>query len=277
MHVGTLPIGELGALSHLDSFVPSVLHSSSSSACISSCPSVPFGNEVPTAQPHIQHPQFPSQSPKFSRSLLKRKDRSQDTRLHRQQQRIQRRAAARRAYRSWIQNLPPQPHIYGTGSINAVHQPKPSYSATLQTHPQAGGQLSTSSTSKKRSFISCKKFRIRLQFLKCKTMVPQNNCTPNHLRQSPSTSPPSQTTSTAPPTTHPHQSPEEAHRHMHEQGNGDGSRRQWQLQRDLKHIQQPNEHGRMKHDMQIASHAGLVLRFLEYNRIAGGRQDAFHY
>ena len=125
MHAGTPPIGELGALCHLDSFVPSVLHSSLSSVCISSCLSVPFGDEVPTTQPHTQHPQFTPPSPILSRSQLKRKHRSQGARQHRQQKRIQRRAAARRAYRSWIQHLTSNKHIYGKGSINAVHQPKP--------------------------------------------------------------------------------------------------------------------------------------------------------
>ena len=60
IHVGTPPTGELGALSHLDSFVSSGPHSSLSSRCSSSCLDVPFGDEVPNNHQHQHHsPQPP--------------------------------------------------------------------------------------------------------------------------------------------------------------------------------------------------------------------------
>ena len=228
---------------------------------------------MPTAQHHTKHSQSSPQPTALPKSQFKRKHRSQDARRQRQQHRIQRWASARRAYRGWIQQLPSPRPICGKGSTNEVHHPKPSHSAALQTHPQGGGPLYNSLTSKKRSFISRVNFRRRLQFLKFKTQVSQNNKTPSHLRQRPHHTPSSQTTPTAPPSTQPRNSPEEAHRHKQRQGNGGGSRMQWQQQHDLKqrqhtrarwfktHIQQPITHGRLKHDMQVASHVGLVGGF----------------
>ena len=101
MRAGTPPRGELGALSHLGSFVCNYLHSPSNARCNTNFLSQPFGNKVPQPQP----PHDTSHPHSLTRSQYKRSLRS-PARQHRQSTRIQRRAQARKTYRTWNSTFP---------------------------------------------------------------------------------------------------------------------------------------------------------------------------
>ena len=276
LHAGTLPTGELGALSHLDSFVSSVPHSYLSSRCSSSCLDVPFGDEVPINHHHQHHSSQPHNS--HSKSQLKRLHRSQDARIRRQHRRIQKRSATRRAYRGWIKQLPHNRQTGGKGSSSRPHNPKPSYSPMLQSPSQGGLQPENSSTatSKKSSFPFCKAFRSRVQaFLKIKSDIPQNKSTPNHLRTKQSPTPTTQNTRID--SHHPHHTPQlHINNNHHDSSTSAGhstqqaTRRIWQQQHDMQckahrrahwfnsHVQHHQHHGRRRHDAQLASHSKLI-------------------
>ena len=180
-HAGTPPIGELGALSHLDSFVFST-HSPFDLVSSNSLDE-PFGDEVPHNPTTTPTPHTTSQH--STHNQHKRQLRSQDARKSRQTRRIQQRAQARRAYRGWLSHFPdPQPPG-GKGSTRRLHNSKPSYRPTPQIPSQGDRQPrnSCSYTSKKSPIWKCHKFRRRMQiFLKMKKTSSHNKYTPNHLR-----------------------------------------------------------------------------------------------
>ena len=133
---GTPPTGELGALSHLGSFVCNFPHSPSNVRCNTNFLSEPFGDEVP--QPHPPHDTSHPHS--LAHNQYKRSLRSQDARQRRQATRIQRRAQARRAYRTWISHFPSRHPPCGKGSTSRIHNPKPLYGPTPQAPSQRDRQ-----------------------------------------------------------------------------------------------------------------------------------------
>ena len=248
----------------------------------------PFGDEVPqnpttTPTPHTT-------SEQSTHNQHKRQLRSQDARKSRQTRRIQRRAQARRVYRSWLSHFPdPQPYG-GKGSTRRLHNSKPSYGPTPQTPSQRDRQPRNSSsyTSKKSPIWKCHKFRRRMQILlKMKKASSHNRCTPNHMRHHNTSTPtPHQLT---PNTTHitdsssincpqdrnsnsstaREQSPACHNSQCPQSQSSSSSRVQWQKQHDMatrlhtrahwfkEHIQHPSHKGRVKHDLQVPYHSTL--------------------
>ena len=263
MHVGTPPTGELGALSHLDSFVSSVPHSSSSSRCSTYCVMLLSAKCPSTITTNITAPPTAYTANANSRG-------STDPKMQKSEDNIA-------GFRSKV--LPEEHTEAGSNTSPTIGRLEvrapPVRSTPQRLHTALRCNLSHMEDREfMYSYFQEQLFTI-LQGLQQSTIIfedqdhniSQNKSTPNHLRTKQS---PNSTTQSSQDDSHnAHHTTQQSTRQRWQQQHGTQSRTHTRVYWFNTHVLQHQHHGRRRHDAQIASHTKLTGGFWNVTGLFG--------